>query len=230
MILVLHGDNQKDSYEKLTDISSKVPKNQKVKLTKENTKEDLYEKIFTQAIFDDLKLIICENFLKDKKITAKDQIFAQNLDKSIVFWESSALTPASISKLSKSATVENFKQEPKIFWFLDSIVPNPKQVLSKLNALEEHDIAGLIWNLAQRTILLILAKDNATLEEVKTVTGKPVLDWQWQKIKNQAAYFNKENLKALLSGILKVDYLIKTGKTSLPPKTLLTFLFQKYLR
>lgn len=232
MIQVIHGKNTTQSYQRLKSLTESYPKDEKAQLSGENSYEDLYQITFTQNLIDDKKLIICQNFLSSKKIKADDKLLTQiPKDQKIIFWEADTLTADILKKLPKDAIIEVFKPEPKSFWFLDSITPNSKISLSKLKSLEgQENGRGLLASIASRVLLLVLAKSDFDLKTSSQVTGYNLQDWQWGKIKNQAAHFSLEGLTAFFNGILKADLMIKTGVTSASEATLASLLLIKYLR
>lgn len=232
MIQIVHGKNTYASYLRLKSLINVVSSEQRVKLSAENTLEDLYQAVLTESLIDDKKLIVCENFLTSKKIKPDDKLFLQiPQTKNLILWEADNLTPDILKKLPKSATIEFFKPEPKSFWFLDSILPYSKTSLSKLQELEKEDKGhSLLSSLASRALLLVLAKKNLDIKTSSAVSGYNLQPWQWTKIKTQASSFSLENLKAFFNGILKADLMIKTGVTSLPEETIISLLLVKYLR
>lgn len=232
MIYLIHGANTQASYQRLNTLTSQVPSEKRLKLTKENTLEDLYAALFGQSILEERTFIVCENYLGAKIIKSTDKILTQvPKEKTLIFWEPDQLTPAVASKFPKDTIVEAFKTEPKSFWFLDSLTPGSKLSLSKLNGLGIEDKKrGLLPTIASRVLLLTLAKLNLDAKTASTVAGYNLQDWQWQKIQNQARPFTLENLKAFFQGILKADMMIKTGQTSLSEEDLASFLLVKYIK
>ena len=231
MFYLLHGPNTKASYDRLSDLESKISKDKQIKFGKEHTYDDLYQAVFNTSLLDDKQLVVVQNFIKDKKIDFKKGVFAKDIpDKTIIFYEQSQLTPATITKLPKHFNVEIFKNEPLIFYFLDSISPSLMPSLKNMQSLQASEEPLLIWQLANRFLLLTLAKPGLSPQAASGVGGRPIAPWQWQKIKSQAMRFDLSTLKSIYSGLLKIDYMIKTGRTGLPSKTLVSYLFLKYLR
>lgn len=232
MIHVIHGKDNNASYLRLKSLISAFPQDERVKLSQQNTLEDLYQAVLTESLVDDKKLIVCENFLTSKKIKPDDKLFLQiPQTKTAIFWEADNLSPDILKKLPKSATIEFFKPEPKSFWFLDSLLPNSKISLTKLNSLDQKEKNyGLLSSLASRVLLLTLAKSNLDLKTASGICGYNLQSWQWEKIKRQSQEFSLENLKAFFTGILKADMLIKTGTTNLDEESLASLLLIKYLK
>lgn len=229
MIYILHGKDTDASYGRLSGLLTKSPKETTIKLSQANTFDDFYQNVFGQDLFTDEKTIVCENFLKDKKI-GKNLEILQNIPKAtiLIFWEDDELTSAVVSKFQKLAKVEIFKEKPRMFWFLDSLSPNAKSCLKSLANLKGAP-KNLNWNLSMRLLHLILTKLGMTQKEAEAFTGKKIFDWQWQKLKTQSQMFELKTLVKLYGAILKIDYHTKTGKTSLAEKDLIPFALLKYL-
>ncbi len=229
MIYLLHGEDQAASYARLKELIATLPKVPRVSLAKENTKDDLYMALMGTSILGNENIVIAQNFIKDKKITAKDDAF-KNLptEKTLVLWEQAQLTAAQIKGFASFTTVESFKPEPVIFQFLDSLSPNSKLSYALLSKLGESE-TSIIWHLANRVLLLTLAKIGVSYELAGKISGRPIAPWQWQKIERQAIYFKEKDLKDFLNGCLKADFMLKSGKSNLDQNTLVSFLLLKYL-
>ncbi|MDO8487038.1 MAG: hypothetical protein Q7S45_01985 [Candidatus Curtissbacteria bacterium] len=238
MIYLLHGEDKTAAYIRLEQIIKTYPKAKRLHFSKENTRDDLYMAIFGTTLLEDENILVAHNFLKDKKLTVKDEIFKNTpKDTTIVFWEQAEIAPAQIKSIALLARVETFKPRAFIFQFLDTLSPDAKRSLSILRDLEyqqDPDPAAysypLIWHISARLILLTLAKLGASASQAGQISGRNLAPWQWDKIKNQANLFELKTLKNFLTGSLKADLAIKTGKTGLEEPELTAFLMLKYLR
>lgn len=229
MILVLHGENTKNRDERFREIKSSQ-KSRPFVYGKENTYDDLYQAVNGTTLLEEKVFIIIENFIKDKKLKPKDNILSVIPEnKFLLLVENAQLPPKTVTELSKVAKIENFKPDPQIFWFLDSLCPDYRRVSAKLAQLPESEGNSLVWNLTNRCMLMLLSKLNYTNAQVSEITGRSIAPWQWQKIKNQAKYFSTQSLNKIFQGMLKIDFMQKNGQTNLPPKTLISYLLLKYL-
>ena len=234
MIYILHGDDSKSSYAKFNLLIKNFSNRRKINLTgKEATKDQLLNVLSGQNLFREKELIIGQNLIKNK-IAAFEDFKLASSDTEVILWEDSELTNTQISKFKTSAKIEIFKLPTRLYLFLDSIVPGSKSPFSHLHELKDEGQENLCWQLSNRFFQLILAKkgtEYSSAVELISKTGKSKLqDWQWQKIKNQAYQFDIETLKALFSGILKIDYMLKNGSTNLEASTLVSMLLLKYLK
>ncbi|MEX2028400.1 MAG: hypothetical protein WD988_02770 [Candidatus Curtissbacteria bacterium] len=236
MIYLLHGEGKTAAYARLGQIVKIYPDTKPITFSKENTRDDLYMAIFGTSIIEEETILVAQNFLKDKKVSAKDEIFKNTpKDKVLIFWEQALLTPAQVKNAAAFAQIEVFKPEQVIFHFLDSLAPDSKTPLRLLQDLQNEDRStaystSLIWHLSTRILLMVLAKMGANASLAGKISGRPLAPWQWDKIKMQSRPFNLDSLQKFLKGTLKVDLLIKTGKTNLDEPTLASFLLLKYLK
>lgn len=235
MIYLLHGEEKTAAYSRLGQIAKIYPNSKRITFSKENTRDDLYMAIFGISLIEEETILVVQNFLKDKKINVKDEIFKNTpKDKILILWEQAQIAPAQVKTLAAFARIEVFKPEPVIFRFLDSLTPNSKTPLRILEDLQNEDPTvaysyPLMWHLSTRILLMILAKMDANLALAGRISGRPLAPWQWDKIKMQARPFDLETLKNFFKGALIVDLLIKTGKTNLDQMTLASVLVLKYL-
>ncbi len=228
MITVLHGDDIESSYAKLSNLLDSQKESTKIRLGAKISPEQIIQAFLTQDLLDTAKVIVVENFLSPLK-KLPDNLFAQvPKDSEVIFWENKALTPAKVAKLQKIAKVELFKKPTELFAFLDSLTPGSKLAFSLLPKLQAQE--GLIWQIQNRFFLLLLSKLEIPMQSASQITKRQIAPWQWQKLQSQSSRFEKARLLATFSASLKIDSLIKSGKTSLPAKTLIMVLLTKYLR
>lgn len=228
MISVLHGDDTESSYARLSALLDVQKDTVKVRLGAKATQDEILQALQTEDLFKTPKLIIVENFLSPfKKLPDK---FFEKIPKesNLVFWESKSLSDAKVSKLQKIAKIEHFKKPTELFVFLDNIFPGSKTALPILPRLVKEE--GLIWQIQNRLLLLSLVKLQITPQVVNQITKRPLAPWQWQKLEIQSTKFDKKTLLLSFNASLKIDNLIKSGKTNLPVQTLITVFLTKYLK
>lgn len=227
MIIVLHGDDTAASRQRLTRLLADFKDYLKVYISPKADENELEEAIFAQDLTNPKKLTVAENYL-----TTAPKILTKILQKVpeelvCIFWEKTTLPPKKVSSLTKIAKTELFKLKTPLFTFLDSLAPKSKAPIILLAQLKSE---SLLWQLQNRILLLILSKLKTGADSAVKITGRNIFDWQWDKIKYQAAKFNLEGLLALYGATLRVDLLIKSGKTDLPENTLIHMLLLKYLQ
>lgn len=226
MIYLLHGSDWESSYKRLTQILAGFKNHKITHLDRTTAQSDLDQKLTETSLFEQKEIIILENLLW------ADSQLPQTLkntpeEKIIIIWEKQEIKPDLAKKLPKKTLIELYNIKTRLFEFLDSLVPGSKAAKLLVKKLEQE---SFLWHLQHRILLLLLAKSGLTQEEAAVATQKNILSWQWTKICDQCAYFSISNLLDFYRGALKVDYLIKTGKTNLSPSTLSSVLLLKYLK
>lgn len=228
MIYILHGENTFQSYSRLQILLNKYKKFEKIKLDNQSSKED-YLIAISSELFENQKIVICENFIHKKKISL-DEITKISQEKDIIFWEKGKINLKKPGSQYRRLIVEEFKKTNKIYYILDSISTSPNQFLKNIQRSSEDDYVNLSWLVTNRIYLLILARLNSTISEVEKFTNQTIQGWQWQKIISQASKIEMSTLKKTFKGLLKIDYMKKNSLTSLNEKTLISILFLKYFR
>lgn len=227
MILVLHGDNLASSYARISQILTKYPNHRKIRFVDKNQIDLFADELFSQDIFNLPKIIICENYISGGVLKEKTLAqIPQNVP--VIFWEHKQLTPAQISKTKNLAKIELFRESSFIFDFLDSISPVATRSIKSLFQLTEEK--NLLWHLTNRFMILSLIKQNFIKENIESLNNKKIADWQWQKLTMQAGLFDAQTTNSIFTGLVKIDHLIKSGKTILSEINLINILFLKYLK
>lgn len=230
MIYLVHGQDQTSSYLRVREIVKNFPRTSKTYYSREATEDELYMAIFGQNLLEEKTVIIVENFLKDKKLNLDDGFFKRiPKEKTVIFWEQSEVTSSMQKKLQTLAKIENFKLPATIFRFLDSLAPGSKKPLVLLSRLEAEKEEAMLWHLANRVFLLILARFGLNISEVSRINDRVILDWQWNLIVEQSRLFKLRSLLDFFGGILKADLIVKSGNTELDQITLSSLLILKYL-
>lgn len=230
MIYILHGDDVDASYQKLIKLQTLYKDYEKIYISPAD-EEALYLNLHAQELFESKKILICENLLSSKNIkNLKVEIFKSlPTEKIVIIWEKQELALATLNKFKNIAQIEKFKLPTNLFNFLDSISKDAKRPIYYLKQLEQEKTMAITWHLANRLLLLILSKLNLTDKEASQIAGRNLASWQWEKIKQQSTNLNLENLKKMFTATLKIETLVKSGKTQINQNTLLSLMFLKYL-
>ncbi|OGD97293.1 hypothetical protein A3A49_01170 [Candidatus Curtissbacteria bacterium RIFCSPLOWO2_01_FULL_38_11b] len=229
MIYVLHGEDNYSSYNRLQQILKNYQNYTKVKIDEKSPVDEFLDSILTQDLLGTKKIIICENFIQAKKIKVTDLKSIPD-DHDLIFWEKSQISSSLLSKFDQNFKIEQFKLKPQLFTFLNSLSPNYFNSLRELSVLRTYKQINLNWHLSARLQLLILAKLGISREGSEKIAGKPIQHWQWQKLLLQANSINLSTLIKLFTGIIKIDFFVKSGKTNIDETYLISTLLVKYLR
>lgn len=229
MIHILHGEDTYSSYNCLQQILENYPSYTRITIDEKSQTNEFFDSILTQDLLGTKKILVCENLISSKKIKLAD-LRSVPKEVNVIFWEKVQLFPSSLTKVDKDVAIEQFKPKPTLYTFLDSLSLNSTAALRQLNILRTGKKISLNWHLAKRVQLLILAKLEFSREDSEKISGKPIENWQWQKILQQANLIDLATLKKLFTGVIKIDYLIKSGKTNIDETYLISTLLVKYLR
>lgn len=225
MLTILHGEDTTASYLKLQELLSAYAGVQKIRLTAENS-QMFYQTIFGQDILDTKKVVIAQDLLSLKEISAS---YLKNVppDAVVFFWERKELPASILKKIPTSAVTQIFKPNPVLFKLLDNIGINPKASIELLQ--EFSDVrSNLTWHIENRLFLLILIKMGLNSIQIAEISGRPMQNWQWAKIQNQSKHANLTNLKRLFASTLKLEMMIKSGLANQNEKTLISLMLLKH--
>lgn len=217
MITIIHGDDIAASRKYLQE--QKESAKEFVVLGTEVNISDLAQNIEGSALFNDTKTIFIENFLsKTGKMDANAEEIIEFVNKhekdaKLFFWERKEISKRILS-LFKNAVVKTFKIPQAIFLFLDSLKPGIgiKAVDLFHQALQASEPEILIFMLVRQFRLLIAlsGKSRTVIEELSRLAP-----WQEGKLKKQASYFSKEQLKSIYRKLYEIDVAQKTGSSLL---------------
>lgn len=227
MIVILHGEDTANSRARLHQIKNSLKNSQTIFLGSTTPQEEFDKHLWGNSFFGEEKLIVFEDYFSSQKKISTKILEAIPKNKTVIFYENSQLTPVKIVKLAKIARIENFKPPSLLFTFLDSLLPKSKTAQILLAKLTNEK--GILWHLQNRLFLMILAVHGLSLQQIEKIAGRKLATWQWVKIKNQTAKFSQDTLLNFFTATLKVDQMIKEGRTNLDEHVLTSLLLLKYL-
>lgn len=232
MIIILHGDHQVESRNRLLELKSQASELNKEIITLDGALielTDLIQSLEATSLFNEQKLVIAENLLSILKAGAKrDEIIeylvkapfvipgnAEESDKvDLILWEKGSVGRSIIKlKKQKQVSVEEFKMPQVIFSFVDNLKPhNVKELLNSFHkTIDSNIVPEIIFTMMIRQFRLLIAlKTGADISETNRLAP-----WQKGKLSKQSHEFSLEKLKQLYKELLLIDFQIKTGKSAL---------------
>lgn len=210
-IIVLHGDNTQESYQRLARFRAEAKqRGWLIKTLLVNSKYDLSEQLTSQSLFQKEVLYILEGAGKLKKrelewLKSK----SGELEATLVIFHPSVLPQAVGMALPEPVKYEKYEL-PKLIWkFLDSFYPgNSRNSLKFLhNTVETEPLPFVFSQLARHVRDLYMAK----LEP--KVLSLPA--WRVNKLKSQAKKFQKGQLHEIISQLSLIDVKSKTSSSDL---------------
>ncbi len=222
---ILHGENNLASSKRLVELCDQQKNlgNKVINLDANNLKlENLRQELEPADLFGNSNFVCLNGLLSGTKKKSQEKIIqflkTENYQ-NLLLYETKGIHAATIKQF-KGAVVENFKVEVDIFRFLDKLNPTQKEnLLTCFNDLltKKTEPEFIFAMLTRQVRQLIIAKTNP-----KQLKAPP---FAINKLKQQAGSFTLEQLLNMHADLYHIDLVIKTGKTQLDLKTLLTNFF-----
>lgn len=185
-IIVLHGEDNGKSYERLTKFIDEAKKRNW------EIVNDVVEE--TPSLFGTEKLVIFRDY---KKIGKKELLTAEKIPGTLVIYHSGNIPVTFIKTLPKTTKIEKFEPAKLIWKFLDTFDIKTFQNVVETEAVE------LVFSLIIGRI--------RDLYWVK-VGNNSKAGWQLGRLKSQASKYSKKDLEDIINSLAKMDIDIKTGK------------------
>jgi hypothetical protein len=192
MITILHGDDLVASREELNKIRFRY---KSVDLVDREFSK-LAQVAASQLLWDDQRLILVENFFKEK---AKLELSVVTSD--VVFWEGETISKTALAQFegTKGLRIQEFTIPVLIFRFCEAIGVSDKRRVYELfkEVLKTQDVE-YVFLMIVRQFRLLLCPDLAT-------------GWQKDKIVSQGKKIGLDRLKLIFEKLLLIDYRSKTS-------------------
>lgn len=216
MTLLFHGENQTALQNRLAQIRATFTGEQ-VFLEGKSLKEEQMVQNFNSGSLLTIgqKLIVIDNLSANKDLP--ETSFAPSSAFEIILIEDKKITPTQIKTFQKMfgpVQEEEFKVDPIVFKFLDSLEPGNLETTLKLWMQYKKSEAPeiILVMLARQLRLLLLASSEAPQKSPDWTRLSP---WQQQKLQSQAQKFSLPQLKELFKRLCDIDSKSKTGKLPL---------------
>lgn len=216
MNFLLHGDNLTAIRNRLGELKERA-QGEIFSLEGKNILPEVLSQVLqSDSLFNDKnRLIIIERPEANKTFLDNFPPFSGNIN--IVFVEDKKLSSTQLSKYQKAIAglqIEEFKQSPIVFKFLESIKPGGQKTFLALwqdyQSSEEPEV--ILMMLVRQFRLLLLASDSS---KHPGDDYKKLAPWQQDRLKTQAKTFSIEQLQTIYQTLLDIDYQNKTGQSLL---------------
>ena|SRR3989344_2010632 len=209
-IIILHGDNILESYERLQKFIDNAQSRSWEIIRISNTSQNIPEALVSSSLFEKEKLVVVEN-ITFLGATVKKWVKqkADKLNTTLVIYHPGNITKTFINSLPKVEKIEEFKL-PKLIWsFLDSCYPgNAKNALLLLHEIIKNDPVEFVFSL--------LAKQMRDLYWVKVdAKSIPYPSWRVEKLKRQSHKFPEGSIEGLIDSLAQADITSKTSQGNL---------------
>jgi len=209
-IIVLHGDNNIKSYERLNKFIE-VAKSRSWEIVRQSsTNQNLQEVISSSSLFSVQKLIIADNLKSlDKKFSEWIKREADNFETTLIVYHTDLLSKTFLKSLPDNIKVEEFKLPTNIWNFMDSFYPgNLRNTLILFNDCVKKEPVELIFSLLVRHFrdLFLIKTDPASLNYPS---------WRISKLKRQASRYKEGQLEIIIKELADADMASKTSQSTL---------------
>ena len=209
-IIVLHGDNESVSYQRLEKFID-VAKGRGWEVSFLDNPEGISEKLSGVSLFGQKPFFVIRSINKWPPASLKKiKKVLEKGEGTVVIYHNDFLGKTIIDSLPKGVKFEEFKLPRLIFDFLDSFYPgNATRTLQILHELVVKEPPEFIFAL--------LAKHIRDIFWVTTDSELPYPPWRASKLKSQAAKFKKGDLKRLINELAEIDIKVKRSEAELIP-------------
>lgn len=226
-MIILHGEDIKKSYQRLCSITEDY-KNKNVEVIIHDAVDlditGLSQELNSSGLFGTTKLIVIKNLMSGKKSKEVNQIIKalqETQNDNIVLYEDKKVSVSIINKFS-GAKVEHFAISPIIFKFLDSLRPNNlKQILVSWNSIKDENTEP------EFVFAMIVRQVKLMVQSKSTENYLKIAPYPARLIRQQATFFQHNQLLDLYHELHLIDQKIKTGKGGNNLENLLINFFQK---
>lgn len=209
MITLLHGENIAASRNRFQQLQAEAVGTVITLDLSSQSGNDPLAALQTTGLFSETQFAAIENALSTKSL----EKVAQYALSDAVFWEGKKLTPTQITSFSKvfpNGAVVEFKVDPVVFKFVESIRPgNAREMVTLFHQYLKTDVPEIIFTMLVRQfrfLLLAATNEKTGPEEWLKAT------WQKPKLSAQAKAFSPEVLRSKYRELMDIDFRNKTGQ------------------
>src|SRR3989344_1510455 len=209
-LIVLHGDNILESYERLQKFIDNAQSRSWEIIRISNASQNIPEALVSTSLFEEEKFVVIDNAnLINKSAANWLKKKGPELNLTLIIYNQGILSQTFLKQLPKIDKVEEFKL-PKLIWsFLDSCYPgNAKNALLLLHEITKNDPVEFVFSL--------LAKQMRDLYWVKVdAKSIPYPSWRVEKLKRQSHKFPEGSIEGLIDSLAQADITSKTSQGNL---------------
>lgn len=212
MITILHGDDIHKSRTELNRLRASIGTKEVRQIDgKSISNAELVQALSSQSMFGNDTIVVIENLFSSlgKKIKRQDELLSfllnEPTDTDIIIWEDKPLSKSLVTKLSRKATVLEFKFPTVLFQFLDSFTPKsvPESLLLYKQLLLHEPVELVNALLGRRLKQLIHIKQGNIPKDMQP--------WQISRLTKQSSFFTMNELLRTYRSFLKNELATKTG-------------------
>ena len=218
MIRFIHGDNQLESRNRLSELIQEAGNKEVVKLREVNL-TTIKQALESSSLFAEERVVVVENIISgrvDKNVL--DYLKKGLFESDLFIWEGKKMDARKLGWVKKKGRLEEYSY-PKVLFKLVEVVGavSKGEVLELFNETTSRMPVELVYFMLVRQLrLLLLISHNGVDAAIKETAS--LQSWMIGKFKAQASSIGHERLKKLYKQILYIDYQQKSGQANLSLK------------
>ncbi|NCN58817.1 hypothetical protein COW99_03440 [Candidatus Roizmanbacteria bacterium CG22_combo_CG10-13_8_21_14_all_38_20] len=218
MIRFIHGDNQLESRNRLSELIQEAGNKEVVKLREVNL-TTIKQALESSSLFAEERVVVVENIISgrvDKNVL--DYLKKGLFESDLFIWEGKKMDARKLGWVKKKGRLEEYSY-PKVLFKLVEVVGavSKGEVLELFNETTSRMPVELVYFMLVRQLrLLLLISHNGVDAAIKETAS--LQSWMIGKFKAQASSIGQERLKKLYKQILYIDYQQKSGQANLSLK------------
>ena len=211
-IILLHGDDEIKSYERLQKFVDTAKSRSWEVVYLDESPLSFQEAISSTPLFPGERFFVLRDIKKlGKKETDWFKKKSEGLQGNLVIYYPGTANVTLVKSLPESLKVEEFKLPKIVFEFLGSLMPkNAKKALELLHELLKKDPPEFVFSFLSKHLrdLYWVKRDEKSL---------PYPSWRVGKLREQASKFSISQLRELINKLAEIDIEIKTSETQIMP-------------
>jgi DNA polymerase III delta subunit len=209
-IIVLHGDDERKLYDRLTKFVETAKSRSWEVAFLDDPNLSIQEQLSSPSLFGNERFFIVRDI---KRLGKKELEWIKNnspdLSGNLIIYHEGYLPQSILKSLPKESKIEEFKLPVMLWNFLEGLSPgNSEKSVEKLHQLIEKEAPEFIFTL--------IAKLFRDLYWVKTdAVSLPYPSWRVGKLKAQSSKFTLDQLANIIEKLAEIDIKVKTSKSDL---------------
>jgi DNA polymerase III delta subunit len=210
-IIVLHGDDERKLYERLTKFVGEAKKRSWEVAYLDNPTISIQEQLSSSTLFGAERFFVIRDVAKlGKKELGWLDKKSRDLPGNLIIYHEDYISPVILKALpAKYTKIEEFKLPVLIWKFLEGLSPgNSKNSIRTFHKIIEKDPPEFIFSLIARHF-----RDLYWVKTDASSTGFP--SWKVGKLKSQSNKFTEDKLREIINQLSDIDIEVKTSKADL---------------
>lgn len=214
MITVIHGNHVLETRNQLASLKTKYSEIVSIDARKAAF-TDIIQALESATFSGDSRLVVLEYLFSGKSKTEDiiGYLINNNFGNDLVVWDEKKCIGKDFELLARKARIIELNLPTQLFRFLDSLMPDSKNILALYQDLLKTENEELIFFMLKRHVRSLLLSASDKSERPSDIAK--LLPWQMAKLARQSSFFSEYKLIDLYKKLLNIEYSIKTGNSAM---------------